>query len=100
MKQFPEHLATPQDVENIRLHHPEYHRQLKEYLQRAHDEPDEATQVISHDIDPDTNEMINIKTKIVKKEKMKYKDLGFEHKNRLAETITDLSVVDKTIKEL
>lgn len=94
MKQFPEHLATHQDVENIRIHHPEYHKQLKEYLQRAHDEPDKATLAISHDTDPETNEMINIETKEVTKTKMKYKDLGFKSKGELLLVIEELPVSD------
>lgn len=89
MRKFPEEIATKQDVENIINYHPEYHKQLKEVLQRAYDETDEATQVISYDIDPVTNEMINIKTKKVKKEKMKLKDIGFQNKVALKEVIDD-----------
>lgn len=90
MRQFPQSLATPQDVDNILNNHPEYCTRLKEHLQRAYDEPDDADIVTSYDIDPDTNEMINIVTKRVKKDKMKYKDIGFINKTSLKNTIDGL----------
>jgi len=92
MRKFPEEIATKQDVENIINYHPEYHKQLKEVLQRAYDELDEADQVISNDIDPNTGEMVNVKTKKVKKEKMKFKDIGFQNKIALKEVIVRLSM--------
>jgi len=90
MRKFPEEIATKQDVENIINHHPEYHKQLKEVLQRAYDELDEADQVISNDIDPNTGEMVNVKTKKVKKEKMKFKDIVFKDKTELKKVIDQL----------
>lgn len=90
MRKFPQTLATPQDVENILNNHPEYHTRFKEHLQRAYDEPDEADIVISYDTDPVTNEMINIITKKIKKDKMKYKDMGFENKIDLKNIIDGL----------
>jgi len=90
MRKFPETIATKQDVENIRNHHPEYHKQLKGVLQRAYDESEYADQVTDYNIDPATGEMINIKTKKVKKDKMKYKEFGFNTKSYLDKFIIDL----------
>ncbi len=92
MRKFPEEIATKQDVENIINYHPEYHKQLKEVLQRAYDEPEDADQVISNDTDPNTGEMVNVKTKKVKKEKMKLKDIGFQNKKALKEVIDQLVI--------
>ena len=91
MRQYPETIATNQDVLNI-LNDPEYHTKLKKDLQQAYDEIDEATQVISYDIDPVTGEMINIKTKKVKKEKMNFKDIGFKNKTELKKVIDQLLI--------
>jgi len=92
MRRFPETIATKQDVENILNHHPEYHTHLKIHLQRAYEEPDEIRVVTSYDFDPVTGEMINVVTKKVKRDKMKYKDLGFKDKNTLKNTINMLSI--------
>jgi len=92
MRIFPETIATQQDVENIINDFPEYHNKLKAILQRAYDEPDEADEVISWDIDPETGEMINVKTKKVKKDKMKYKYLGFADKQKLKQVIDNISL--------
>jgi len=92
MRKFPEEIATKQDVENIINHHPEYHKQLKEVLQRAYDEPDTAKQIVSSDTNPKTNEMINIVEKVVTKTKMKYKDLGFSDKTRV-QAVMDLNAI-------
>jgi len=95
MRKFPETIATKQDVENIK-NHPEYHKQLKECLQRAYDESEYADQVTDSDIDPATGEMINIKTRKVKKDMMKYKKLGFETKSYLDKFIIYLNPTHKT----
>lgn len=92
MRQYPETIATNQDVLNILNDHPEYHTKLRKDLQQAYDEIDEATQVILYDIDPVTGEMINIKTKKVKKEKMKLKDIGFKDKTELKKVIDQLLI--------
>ena len=83
MRKFPETIATKQDVSNILNNHPEYHSRLKEKLQQAYNEPSDATRVVSSDTDPVTGEMTNIVTEVVKKTKMRYKDLGFTDKTKV-----------------
>lgn len=88
MRRFPETIATKQDVENIINNHPEYHAQLKSILQRASNEPEKATQVISSDIDPETGEMINIVTKQITRPNQTWKRIGFDSRDELNSTIT------------
>lgn len=78
MRKFPDIIATKQDVENILNNHPEYHVQLKTVLQRALDEPKTAIQVLSSDIDPETNEMTNIVTKEIPTPNPIWKRMGFK----------------------
>lgn len=87
MRKFPETIATTQDVENILSDHPKYHAQLKSILQRVSNEPETATQVISSDINPDTQEMINIETKQITRPNQTWERMGFVSRDELNLTI-------------
>ena len=91
MRKFPETIATAQDVKNILNDHPEYHTKLKEILQRASNEPETATQVISSDIDPDTQEMINIETKQITRPNQTWERMGFKNRGELNSMIATIT---------
>lgn len=96
MRKFPETIATKQDIENIKDHHPEYHAKLRSILLRAVNEPEKATQVTDYDIDPETGEMINIVTKQITRPNQTWELMGFKNRdepNSMITTITEAKVV-------
>lgn len=97
MRQFPETITTKQDVENILNNHPEYHKQLKSVLLRAVNEPEKAEQVVSYDIDPETQEMINIKTKQITRPNQIWQRMGFNNRGELNSKIAKLTPVKMVV---
>jgi len=89
MKNFPETIATKQDINNILNDHPEYHGQLKAVLLRATNEPEKTDQVIS-DTDPETGEMINVVTKQITRPNQQWKRWGFKNRGALNSKIATL----------
>jgi hypothetical protein len=90
MRKYPETIATKQDVENIFNNHPEYHNKLKATLLRAVNEPETVEQVISYDIDPETQEMINIVTNTVTRPNQTWQRMGFGNRGKLNSIIAQL----------
>jgi len=90
MRQFPETIATAQDIDNILNDHPEYHSRLKAVLLRAVNEPEKTDQVISHDTDPETGEMINVVTKQITRPNQQWKRGGFKNRGALNSKIAQL----------
>lgn len=90
MRKFPELIATKQDVENIINNHPEHHAQLKVALLRTSNELDKATQVISHDTDEETGEMINIVEKHITRPNQMWERMGYKNKGELDSALAKL----------
>lgn len=90
MRKFPGVIATAQDVENIINDHPEYHAQLKVVLLRASNEPEKATQVVSYDIDEETDEMINIVEKQITRPNQMWGRMGYKNRGGLDSALAKL----------
>ena len=88
MRNFPETIATKQDIENILNDHPEHHSRLRAVLLRASNEPTKTDQVISNDTDPETGEMTNIVTKQITRPNQQWKRWGFKSRSAMNTKIT------------